>query len=747
MRGAVAAALLFALVLALPVQAAVPVGADLALMEVHINGRNTHETGVFWKVGDDLVAEPGEWSRLGIVLTDEEKGQPQLVSQTLGITIAIDDKTQTVAMKVPGNRQPMSNIRDDARTLPPSSPVAGGVLVNYSLAGSHSTGFTGMSLGHEVRTGGKWGVLSTSGQLNVDTARGAQYLRGNTFWQYDDSQHLISYQAGDVRVGGVSMGGISVSKDPRALDPLHPVFPLPTIGGLAMEAGELRVLANGRQVATHDIDAGPFTIENLPIPSGRSTTDLVVKDAYGREQVIATESLYFTPQLLRKGLTTWEVGAGKVRQRNEYGQLGTAASFEHGVSDRWTLTGGVQASKDGHNATLGSRFLAGNAGVVSVEASQSSSDTLGTGNRVAVGWDYAGPRFGVSVFHEQSKNYWDLSRLNPLLDPISEETRLALTYRSPQNSIVGRLGYTMMETQKRTVEFADLNLAYRNGPHTVQARGLYDMQKHEPTMELSYRYNFGSGNVYASVRQAPNITQARLTGQVVGDTKSGDYYQLTGDVLADDRGNKRATVRGSLSTDTGYAMASVSGGTSDPAVSASYSGAVHIGGDGVSWLRTVSDGYAVVRIPGVAGVPVKVNNRVVGKTDETGTLVVAPLVSLIGNKISIDDKALPMEVSLERSEAIAAPRRLSGALVEFPVKGLNARTVIVQRGEAVVAAGAAATAEGQPEAMVGYDGLLFLDAPKPGQVVQITDGLGQCTAGLPDPLPAYTEAPAVVQCR
>lgn len=236
MRGAVAASLLV-LILALPAQAAVPTDAAVALLEVHLNGKNTHETGLFWHEGKSLAAEPAEWVRLGLTLSAQEQGKARITTEELGVSVQVDEPTQTVAMIVPGNRLPMKTIDADKRALPPPSPVAGGVLMNYSLAGTHAGKFTGMSLGHEVRTGGKWGVLSTSGQLNVDTARGAQYIRGNTFWQYDDSQHLISYQAGDVRVGGVSMGGISVSKDPRALDPLHPVFPLPTIGGLAMEAG------------------------------------------------------------------------------------------------------------------------------------------------------------------------------------------------------------------------------------------------------------------------------------------------------------------------------------------------------------------------------------------------------------------------------------------------------------------------------------------------------------------------------
>lgn len=737
--------LFLALALALThAHAAIPEGADIALLEVHLNGKNTRETGVMWKDGSALIAEPAEWTRIGIILTKAEQRRDHISTVELGITFKIDDATQSVEMTVPASRRPKQRIGAMERQLSTPSPVAPGVIVNYNIAGTHSSSFSGVSVAHEVRTAGKWGVLSTSGQVNWDSRSGSRIVRGQTYWQFDDQKRLITYQAGDIYASGAQLGGVRIAKDPAALDPLHPTFPLPALGGIALDPGQVRVLANGKEVSQQDVDAGPFTLEGLPIPSGRSSTDLVVRDKFGRETVIAGQSLYFSPRVLRKGLTTWELAAGKVRIGEKYGEAGATASFERGMSDTWTLSGSVQASKAGHNATLGSRVVAGRAGVLSAAISQSSSEQ-GSGSRASVGWDYQGPRMGVSAYHEQSKNYWEISQLNPHFRSVVEETKLSLTYRSPSGALSGRLGYTDMTTTENRFQFADAQVSYRKGNHSAQVRALYDFERKATTFELGYRYSFERGSIAATVRQAPQFTQTRITGQVVGITKQGDYYQLTGDYLTDDQGNRRATVRGSLNTYTGTATAELSSSNGSRSVAANYSGALHIGAGGVSRMRTVSDGYAVVRISGVAGIPVKVNNVVVGMTDKNGVLVVGQLASLVGNKISIDDRALPMEVSLESSEALAAPKRRSGALIEFPVNGLNARIFIVQKDGKLIEAGSEAKSDSE-EAIVGFDGELFLEKPKAGQLITITSKQGVCKAQLPDELPKFEE-PTAIHCK
>ena len=90
-------------------------------------------------------------------------------------------------------------------------------LVLYSVAGMVSEQQQALSLGHEVRKAGRWGVVSTSGQVNTD-ASGTGYVRGVTRWQKDDPNRLVTYQAGDVFAGhGLLVVGQHIRRD--ATDP------------------------------------------------------------------------------------------------------------------------------------------------------------------------------------------------------------------------------------------------------------------------------------------------------------------------------------------------------------------------------------------------------------------------------------------------------------------------------------------------------------------------------------------------
>ena len=63
----------------------------------------------------------------------------------------------------------------------------------------------------------------------------------------------------------------------------------------------------------------------------------------------------------------------------------------------------------------------------------------------------------------------------------------------------------------------------------------------------------------------------------------------------------------------------------------------------------------------------------------------------------------------------------------------------------VVEAGAEAKSDTET-AIVGYSGELYLENPKAGQQVEITDKQGKCTIQLPAVLPKFEEV-QIVQCK
>ncbi len=404
MRGQALALLLLA---ASSASAAVPDGVAPAFLVPVIGGKAKADPLTFWRQGSQWFAEPATWREVGLQLPP---GQTEPMSaQALAVGFVVDEATATVALDLPADRLKAQRVARDRTERGPIAPPAPGVLLNYSLAGMVSVQQQALSLGHEVRKAGRWGVVSTSGQVNTDTA-GTGYVRGVTRWQKDDPNRLVTYQAGDVFAGPssspVNLGGVRVAKDPRALDPLTPTYPVPMLGGVAFDPATVEVLANRARVLQGRVGKGPFTADGSALGTGAQQTQVVVRDPYGRETVVSDQRFYVAPTLLRQGLTTWEVAAGRVRQgESDYGTLGATGSVAWGLNDRWTLRGTAQTSTDGKaNVALGATTMLGTYGTFDMELGTSTQG----GQRQAVAYDYRGPRFGVRLEHERQQDYWRL---------------------------------------------------------------------------------------------------------------------------------------------------------------------------------------------------------------------------------------------------------------------------------------------------------------------------------------------------
>jgi outer membrane usher protein len=90
--------------------------------------------------------------------------------------------------------------------------------------------------------------------------------------------------------------------------------------------------------------------------------------------------------------------------------------------------------------------------------------------------------------------------------------------------------------------------------------------------------------------------------------------------------------------------------------------------------RAIREGFALVRVPGVAGVRAFAQNAEVGRTDAAGDVLVPDLVPHFGNALGISDVDVPIGFEIDAAPKLIAPPYRGGALVEFPVKRLRAYT-------------------------------------------------------------------------
>lgn len=726
-------ALAMALALAGTAHAGIPDGVAPVLAAALVNGKSERDPVLLWQDNGAWVAESATWAQLGVVLKPGETGD--LTDTHLGVTLQYNAENATVELVIPADRKPAQQLSKTGNTIPTVAPAIGGLLVNYNLATQWSDGKQATSAALDLRTGGRWGVLSSTGQLN-QSPDGFEMRRGMTTWGKDDVERQISAQAGDVyatpRGGPVALGGFRIAKDPGALDPLTPTYPVPMLGGLAMDPGTVRVLANQAEVSRQDVKAGPFTLDGRHLAQGASQTAVVVRDAYSRETAVSTQRLYVAPSLLRPGLSTWELAAGRVREdENRYGAAGVSGNLAWGINDRWTLRAGGQADELGnHHVTVGSTQALGTWGVFDVEAGTST----GGGTRWAAAYDYRGRVWGIRLQHERNRDFWRLQ--SELSIPVEQRTQASVSFR-PNRRLSVQGTYSAIDTGRANLAFvavgASLNLGAAG---QVSANVLRDIQGGDLQVAGSYTYRFNrKASVGVRARQAPGQNSVGLRGNY--RTENG--VRLAAELQDGDWGTQ-ARVTADASTRWGDARMEASQYDGKSSVSGSVAGALFIDHQGIAFGRPAYSSYAVVDVPGQAGIPVRVGGSPAGVTNAQGRVLVTNVSGLLPTEVSLKDKELPMGVEIgETKKSVTAPRQ-GGVRVTFPVLTQNARAFTLT-GKAIPPGSMATTSTEQ--AVVGFDGALYLGHPEPGQTVEITD---VCKGNLPSPLAALGEV-NVVKCN
>ena len=100
-------------------------------------------------------------------------------------------------------------------------------------------------------------------------------------------------------------------------------------------------------------------------------------------------------------------------------------------------------------------------------------------------------------------------------------------------------------------------------------------------------------------------------------------------------------------------------------------GLVLIGGR-VRPTRAVDQGYALVRVKGVEGVGVRLNNHEIGRTDSQGELVVTRLQSYNANRLSLADHQVPLDVYIPSTEQVVSTYQRGGVVLDFKTQTVRA---------------------------------------------------------------------------
>ena len=602
-------------------------------------------------------------------------------------------------------------------------------------------------------------------------------VRLDLTYVYSDPDALKRYSAGDLINSSLSwtrpvrLGGLQYDSD-FSLRPDLVTVPVPSVSGSAAVPSTLDVLINGLPALTRQLPPGPFQVQQLPVVSGVNQITMTLINAQG-QQSTTTVPFYGSPNMLEAGLQTYSAEFGKVRlnygtESADYGNFAGSATWRRGISDDLTVEAHAEGTTGQALAGLGILTKLAHFGVINLAAA--SSDIA----------DLAGWQFSAGFQHADRAYSFGISATTAAHD----YRDLAAIYGNyvVQRQITANGGLSLGRYGSLAVVFAEIDHAgtpapvkvfvpsasYTNlsssqtGGTTNIANGIetFHPAQHSDVLNASYSLRLGFGTLTANAFHdfAHNQDSGVTLGFTVSFGEEGTGYAGGGSGASGNYGQLQAQRTPYAIGDWGYQVQAQEGSIQHEFANFSYkspwaqlSGGVdHTNGqmtyrgevqgalsalDGAVFAsNTIADSFAVVDTNGIAGVEVFNENRLVGKTDSDGQLLVPDLRSFERNHIAINPTDVAMDTSIAFTSRDVRPQDHAGIVVTFPTKLSHGALIkLVDKAGHAVPVGAVATLAKTATAFpVGYAGEAYVEDLAEGDNPLIVEGANghRCTLNL-----------------
>lgn len=688
-----------------------------------------------------------------------------------GVIVQYDAAQQRLSLTAPWSALtlPPTRIGEVAQASAPAS-ASPGVLLNYDVYGNHAGGDTQVSLGTEVRLFGVGnGVLRNTmlSQAYTDPSQDHRWrhenVRLDTTWQFDFPSSALSLQVGDFYAGfldwnrTVRLGGIQIGRN-FALQPYRVLTPTPTFLGEATVPSNVELYVEGLRQYSGEVPAGPFQLASQPGINGVGNAQIVVTDAFGRVRTLDF-ALYGTTQLLAKGLSDWSLGVG--RMRSDYGIHSFAyddttvasASLRRGVTDQMTLEAHAEGGGGVGNAGLGAAWLLGlRGGVISTSYARSRYRGL-QGGQYGLDYEWNSRIFNLNVGTQRTQgDYRDLGALQDSL-PATASDHAVVGMNLPRVGALSvgyvNLEYPQAQRARYISAFWSRNFAGTWSASLSLSQNLDNDDDRSAYLTLSTTLGAERQLNLAAQRNGDRqALVADLSRPLPGDGDAGAFGWRVQARAGDDGGGGLAEI-GWLNDAGRYAAGAAQQG-GDTYAYASASGSLVWMGRHAFAARDIYDAFAVVDTGGYPNVPVRLENRVVGVTDEHGVLLVTPLRSWQRNRLSIDTLDLPANVRVARVEDEVTPRQQAGVRVDFRVEPVRAALLTLHDAQGrPLPLGSRVRQDGVEDrgVVVGYDGQAYLDTLQLHNVLHVDGPQGTCRVVFDYPADTVSEMPRIGPLR
>lgn len=606
-----------------------------------------------------------------------------------GARANLEQKTQRVFISLPAELFVREAFTMDDRSAAPLAPRPLAGFLNYTFFGYSSSEQSFGSGFFEAGVSGSEGALIATAAANpqrIAGPNGHTFVRYDTAWRVDHRDGLQTLIVGDaitlpgawgssVRFGGMQFG------TNFQLRPDLITYPLQAFSGAAVVPSTVDVFVNGNRIASQAVQPGPFAISNVPLVTGSGDVQLVVRDQFGQQQVIS-QPFYASRRLLRAGLDDYQVNVGALRENYgiesfDYGSLTTAGSWRRGLTD--TTTGELRFEADdtvhAFGVTVDHRL--GLLGVGTLGAVVSGG-RAGAGHMWLAGYEYTGRRFNFGARTNVGSPDFRLVA-QPETNNVQRQSYVSAGVNLGQ---AGSIGVAWGEQRRRDLPaFTTAALSYS----TMLAGRAYlsaSVSRSEGVVTTTSAFLSLSIPLDERTTVGAEASTTRTMGRDASFVGASAQRSAPSDQGFGYR--VRATNQQQVDAGLGYRWQNgeylVEASTYDGAraVRGTAMGGIGIV-DGHSFLsRKIEDSFGIVRVGNVEGVRVFKDGNPVGRTDENGVVILPNLLAYSPNRITIEERDLPIDASVASRQTTIVPQYRSGALADYDVSRRQGAVLVIK---------------------------------------------------------------------
>ena len=517
-------------------------------------------------------------------------------------------------------------------------------------------------------------------------------------------------------------------------------YALPVVSGTATLPSTIDLYVNQALVQRTSVDAGPFELNNIPVPVGQGSVTIRMRDMLGQEQQLSLPYLV-APQLITAGLTIKDFAAGAVRENYgidsfDYGRAFLSGGVQHGVTDAVTVNTSAELVPDTDEVTARAGAAARVLRNLTVELTPAVSHAagMGTGAAVDTGIDSVWPALTAGLhFRAASPDFVELGNLAP-------GQRLRTEWAAQASTQFGRWGSLgLLYAWRRSFEpdastAVAATLTYNLSLRHVGAVGAFVTDTHGSS---------GGGDLIVGIVFTHYLGKG-VSASVVGTSDNGasTVDMRIGRAAPSDAGWgwELAHARGGADTDGARVEARSAYGSGSGEVDSTPSGALGL----VSWqggflwaggrvwpAQTLAGPAALLEVPELAGLEVLHDGQPVGRTDSAGRILVPALRPFENNTITVVPEDLPPEALVDADKVVVRPYSHGVVTAVLGVSGAHSAIFVLRLGNADFVPAGALVQMGGHEFPVGTEGLAQLPVARKAVDGVVSWPGGSCRVRVP----------------